>query len=191
VVFITVALSLPCVGLGKFTDDLWEIGVRNVAGLSDRAITDVEHLTSKGFKVGFHLKQLHGLAASLSTEAAVEPVSYLTAASKKPPSVKVADGGNGSASGAILDTSLPRSKKVFLFTHVVIDGRGCLVGKGDKNFSASLFMDSLRDSLQMAGAEASRVRTLNNNESIIIECACGSITPVDTPVSSRMSSAWP
>lgn len=63
--------------------------------------------------------------------------------------------------GQAEETSLSCSSKPFLFTHVIIDGRGCLIGKGDKgSFSSSAFMRGLLGLLQSAGADADRVRAI-------------------------------
>ena len=53
--------------------------------------------------------------------------------------------------------ALKSDKKPFATTRVIIDGRGCLVGKG-RQFSAQTFKKRLDNLLHEAGADAEQVR---------------------------------
>ena len=56
------------------------------------------------------------------------------------------------------ENSFSKKGKPFQLTHVLIDGRGSLIGKGDNGcFSSSVFMFRLMELLQLAGADAETV----------------------------------
>jgi len=58
-----------------------------------------------------------------------------------------------------LEVAKKVDEKPFATTRVIIDGRGCLVGKG-MNFSVQVFKKRLDDMLLKAGARAKHVRNL-------------------------------
>jgi hypothetical protein len=83
---------------------------------------------------------------------------------------------NSRAACADLDhfSSRDHGRPKFDTTHVVIDGRGCLIGRGDEGFDANTFHSALLEVLKNLGAGAVRVRV-----SACLRCRCLSVVGVE------------
>jgi hypothetical protein len=122
--------------LGFCFEKLWELRFKEVS--------DLTHLTSE------HKEQLKVTKMQLRRllKAGKEAKLAETAFSNAVEAVAVCEGAYFAST---------TSSRRLVFAHVLIDGRGCLVGKGNQGFYVDVFKDAVSDLLREAGAGAERV----------------------------------
>jgi hypothetical protein len=154
--------------LAKFSGALWNYGVRSIDALLDLEPVDCDELGLSPFQ----LRTIRNLANEKGSGGGNDGGNGGGNGGGSDLGL-YSNGGAGDDHGAVLSGAgdgndldkktkkhegTPKANIKFASTHVVIDGRGCLVGKGDKGFSAAAFSASLNHLLLAAGAQAKMVR---------------------------------
>jgi len=128
---------LRVLGLEKFHPALRDLGVCSVSMLAG---LEPSHQDQLGI-TAFQLTYMQKLANAVNTNPSGQNALDSTDAQLR----------------SMQNLSLKSKKKPFATTRVIIDGRGCLVGKGN-NFSAPIFKERLDAMLLKVGAHADQVR---------------------------------